>query len=603
MRLTMRWPALAAALLVLLAVGFTACGGDDDGDGGGLSADDFPAPTAPPDDAEEGGTLTVVAAGDVDFLDPGAGYYNFTYMIDFASQRTLLSWPPDETEQPQPDLSEGEPEISDDGRTLTFTIKDGVRFSPPVDREIRAQDFKYAIERGLLPGVATGYLESYLGSLEGFAAAQGQAEQNDAEAPNISGIETPDDRTLILRLSEPVAAIAAQALSLPIGAPVPEEYAREFDAETPSTYNTHVVGTGPYMVENNESGELTGYSPGKEIILVRNPNWDPETDYRPAYLDRIEVKEGFTDVNAATRRILQGESQVNGDILPEPEGLKDAATRFKEQLSLSPSGGNRYITMNTSVPPFDDINVRKAVVASADREQLRLERGGELVGTIANHFIPPGIPGFEEAGGEEGPGFDFLAEPSGNMELAREYMRKAGYDSGRYEGDAQILMVAENAGVDKRVGELARDIFDKLGFEVNFRQVSSDTMYTKFCNVPKANVAVCPNVGWLKDFNDPQTILQPTFDGDAINAANNSNWPELDVPEINQAIDEAVTINDPEERAEAWAEIDETITAQAPAIPYVWDNQPNVRSANVNGVVNLFNGTWDLSHTSLEGGG
>jgi peptide/nickel transport system substrate-binding protein len=593
--------ALLPVLLIVLALGLPACGDDDEegGDGGGLTASEFEPVTAPPDDAKEGGTLTVVAAGDVDYIDPGAGYYQFTYMIDFATQRTLVGWPPDEIEEPQPDLAESA-EVSEDGRTLTFTLKDGIKYSPPVDREIRAEDFKYAIERGMLPGVATSYHEPYFGALEGYAQAVQQVEANDRAAPDISGITTPDDRTLVLRFTQPVAAVALQALSLPLGAPVPEEYAREFDAESPSTYGEHVVGTGPYMIENDEQGNLTGYSPGKEIIMVRNPNWDPATDYRPAYVDRIEVQEGFTDVNSATRRILSGDSQVNGDILPEPEGLKEAATNYPDQLMLAESGGNRYVALNTQIPPFDDINVRKAVVAGMSREQLRLERGGELVGPIATHFIPPQMPGFEEAGGLEGPDLDFLANPNGDPELSAEYFRKAGFQSGKYEGDEEILVVGENAGVDKRVAESVRDQLERMGFKLNLQQVSSDTMYTKFCNVPKAEVAVCPNVGWIKDFNDAQSILEPTFSGEAIVPVNNSNWPQLDVPAIDKAMEEAKLIVDPAERAQAWGEIDQMITAQAPAVPYVWDATPNVASANVNGVINAFNGTFDLSFTSLK---
>lgn len=598
MRSTLKW-ALIPAILIILALGLAACGDDDeDGGGGETSGQDFAGATAPPDDAKQGGTLEVVAAGDVDYVDPGAGYYQFTYMMDFATQRTLVGWPPDATDQPQPDLAEGT--VSDDFRTLTFEIKPGIRYSPPVDREIRAADFEYAIERGMMPGVATGYHEAYLGAITGYAAAKKQVEQNPTTAPDLSGVTAPDDNTLVLKFDQPVATVALQALSLPIGAPVPEEYAKEFDAESPSTYSEHLVGTGPYMIENDEEGNVTGYSPGKEIILVRNPNWDASTDYRPAFLDRIEFREGFTDVNSATQRILTGDSQVNGDILPEPEGLKSAATDYPDQLSITPSGGNRYVAMNTTIPPFDDVNVRKAVVAAADRTQMRLERGGELVGPLATHFIPPLIPGFEEAGGAEGPGFDFLENPNGNPELAAEYMKKAGYASGKYEGDEEILMVAENAGVDKRVGEYTLDLFSSLGFKVSFRQVSSDTMYVKFCNVPKAAVAVCPNVGWLKDFNDAQSILDVPFNGASIVPVNNSNWPQLDDPKVNKAIEDAKVISDPEERAQAWGEIDKMITGLAPAIPYVWDDQPNVQSANVNGVINVFNGTWDLSFTSLK---
>jgi peptide/nickel transport system substrate-binding protein len=593
--------AMLLALLIVLTLGLAACGGDDeDGGDGGPAAGDFAPPTAPPDDAQKGGTLTVVAAADVDYIDPGAAYYQFTYMIDFASQRTLLGWQPDDTETPSPDLAEDEPEISEDGRTITFTLKEGIRFSPPVNREVTSADVKYAIERGMLPGVATGYHGAYLGDIIGYEEATAAVERNDTVAPNLRGITTPDDRTLVIELSSPTAATVAQALSLPISSPVPEEYAKEFDAESPSTYAEHLVATGPYMIENDSEGNVTGYNPGRQITLVRNPNWDAATDYRPAYVDRIEVREGFTDVNSATRRILTGDSQVQGDIIPEPQGLKLAATQYPEQLTLTDSGGSRYISLNTRIPPFDDINVRKAVLAGFDREAVRLARGGELAGQIATHFIPPAIPGFEEAGGEQGPDVDFLANPQGDPELAAEYMRKAGFESGRYEGDDPILLLGENAGVDKRVSEVVRDIFARLGFEITFRQVSSDTMYTRFCNVPKSNYNVCATTGWLKDFNDPQSILDPTFNGENIVSTNNSNWPLLDVPAINKAMNEANLITDPEERAQAWGEVDEMIVAQAPAIPYIWDDQPNVRSANVNGVISLFNATWDLSFTSLQ---
>jgi peptide/nickel transport system substrate-binding protein len=597
MRRMLLW-LLLPALVAAFGIGLTACGGDDD-DGNGGPTGEFEAPTEAPDDAQRGGTLTVLNSGDVDNIDPGAAYYQYSYMIDFVTQRPLLSWPPPETKTPQPDLAEAEPEVSNDNKSVTFTLRDGVRFSPPVDREVTSADVKYAIERGLLPGVANGYVKAYMGDLVGFADAEAAVKRNPKEAPDIAGIETPDDKTVVFKLERPVAAVFLQALSLPLSAPVPEEYAKEFDAESPSAYGTHQVATGPYMIENNAEGELTGYSPGKEIRLVRNPNWDGDTDYRPAYLDAIMVREGFADAASASRRILQGDSQVNGDILPPPAALKLATQDFADQLALTPSGGNRYIAMNTTIPPFDDINVRKAVIAAADREALRLARGGELIGDIATHFIPPQVPGFEEAGGQKGPGVDFLAKPEGDPELAAEYMRKAGYPSGKYEGDETLLMVGENAGVDKQVTEVAADIFDQLGFKLNVREVNSDVMYTKFCQVPKAEVAICPTVGWLKDFNDPQSMLDVTFNGELISQVSNNNFPQLDVPEINEAIDEARLVNDLDERAEAWGEIDRMITEQAPAIVYTWDKQPNIRSADVNGVINKFNATWDLSHTSI----
>ena len=611
MRSKMRW-VFALAAVVALALVVSACGDDDDdgGDGGGTGAaipEEFAAPTEAAEDAAEGGELTVLASSDVDYMDPGAAYYQFTWMVTTAGHRQLLSWAPDDVERATPDGAEDYPEVSDDNQTLTFTIREGMEFAPPVSREITAADYEYAIERALLPGVANGYA-GYLSDVAGFEDAQKAAADNPTGgAPDIEGVTAVDDRTLEVKLDKPSSYVVEQALSLPISAPVPEEFAKEFDAENPSTYGDHVVFSGPYMVENNAEGELTGYTSGREIQMVRNPNWNGEEtgDFRPAYVDEIHIEEGFDDPASASRKVLSGDATINGDFVPPPNVLEEAATESEQgQLTLTPSGGNRYIALNTQLPPFDDINVRKAVIANSDREALRNTRGGELVGPVATHFIPPLFPGFEEAGGVEGPDLDFVANPNGDPQLAAEYMEKAGYSSGKCEGsECQITMVGDDIPPGKDTAEVFRGQLEELGFDVNFRPVAHDIMYTRFCSIPDQEPEVCPNVGWLKDFNDAQSMLEITFSGDNIDPENNSNWPQLDVPEINEAIADARLINDPDERAQAWGDIDRQIMEQAPAVPWVWDNQANIKSADVNGVINLFNANWDLSFTSLPQGG
>ena len=186
-------------------------------------------------------------------------------------------------------------------------------------------------------------------------------------------------------------------------APVPKEYAAKFDEETPSTYGENQLSTGPYMISNDAQGKATGYEPGKRIHLVRNPNWDAAKDFKPAYLDEIDNLEGNDDPGVSSRRILTGQSMINGDFAPLPENLKDAYDNRKEQLKLVASGGGRWVSMNMTVKPFDDINVRKAVAAGLDKNALRLTRGGELLGDIATHYLPPGMAGFEEAGGHGRP--------------------------------------------------------------------------------------------------------------------------------------------------------------------------------------------------------
>jgi peptide/nickel transport system substrate-binding protein len=592
---------LTPGVLVALALAVSACGGSDNGSEASAVENKFPPPTKAPDNAQKGGDLTVLAAGDVDYIDPGAAYYQFTYMIDSATQRQLEAYAPDDIDNPSPDIATGAPEISSDGLQMTYHLQSGIKYSPPVNREVKCDDFKYAIERALLPGVANGYVATYAKDITGFADAQNAVKQDPTVAPDIKGLECPDDQTFVINLDKTGSAGVRGALTLFIGSPVPEEYAKQFDAENPSTYGDHLVATGPYMIENDSSGELTGYTSGKEIKMVRNPNWNPDTDFRPAYLDSIDVQEGFADTVSAGKKVLDGSAQINGDFSAPPPVLKQAATESPDQLTLTPSGGNRYITFKTTEPPFDDINVRKAVIAASNRTDLRNTRGGELVGPVATHFIPPNFPGFEEAGGVEGPDLDFVKNPNGDMQLAESYMKKAGFSSGKCEGsDCDITMIGDDAPPGSDTATVFKDQLEQLGFNVSFQKVAHDVMYTKFCNVPKSEPNVCPNVGWLKDFQDPQSILQVTFSGDAIVPSNNSNWPLLDDPAINKAMDKAVYIDDPQARAEAWGKIDDQITAQAPAVPWVWDNQANIQSSDVAGVINQFNANWDLSFTSLK---
>jgi peptide/nickel transport system substrate-binding protein len=333
---------------------------------------------------------------------------------------------------------------------------------------------------------------------------------------------------------------------------------------------------------------------------VRNPNWDAETDYKPAYVDEIEMPQGNDDTTVASRRVLSSSGMLTGDFSPTPSVLAQAAKEHRDQLALVPAGSVRYVTMNTSIAPFDDVNVRRAVVAGFDREAMRLSRGGAAVGDIPTHMLPPGLPGFEEAGGFDGPGLDFLSAPEGDLDLAAEYFRKAGYASGRYEGDRELLMVGVSEGVAQQAAEVARESFERLGFKVRLRLVTQDAMLSRFCSFPDADVAICPNLAWGKDFGDAQTVLDPLFNGNNIVPQNNANWSELDMPEINDAMEAAALLTDPRERAEAWAQIDRMVAEQAPVVPWIWDKQPLLRSADVDGAVSEFNAQWDLAWTALQ---
>jgi peptide/nickel transport system substrate-binding protein len=586
---TTAW-SVGVAVAATLSLAVAACGG------GKSSSDKGTTPAKTGSTAgKTGGKLTVLAVGDIQHSDCGQAYYQYDYFFCYATQRPLYSYKPDDGEHMVPDLASAPPEVAADGKTVTVKIRTGVKFSPPVDRAVTSKDVKYAIERMFFNTVQTGYATLYFNDIKGAKAGV-------KPGTTISGIATPDDQTIVFHLTKATAGVlAAGALALPGTAPVPEEWAKKFDAKTPTTYGENQIDTGPYMVKNNAAGKSIGWQPGKSLDLVRNPNWDKSTDYKPAYLDEIQALSGNDDTTVASRRILSDQSMISGDWSPGPSTLKEASTNNKSQLVLVPGATIRYVAINTSVKPFDNVNLRKAISAAMDRNALRLARGGPLIGDMATHYLPPGINGFEQAGGSRGPGADFLnATGEPNLPLAEDYMKKAGYASGKYTGSDSVLMVGSNEGTAANVSEIVKANFEKLGFKVTLRLVTTPVMYGKYCQSPAAKVAVCPNMAWGKDFADGQTLLDPLYNGDNILKVANNNVSQLNVPALNDAMGKAKLVTDVPQRGTAWGDIDKSITDEAPAVPWLWDKQASIESANVNGVISSFNTMYDPSWTSLK---
>jgi peptide/nickel transport system substrate-binding protein len=579
-----------AALGLLALVVAAGCGG-----GGNKSSTSGGASTT----GKTGGTVTILdSAGSVDSLDPGYWYYQTDYEeLGQTTQRWLYSWKPDGT-TPTPDIAEGLPQVADGGKTLTIKIKSGIKYSPPLaSRTVTSKDVKYAMERCFLPQVGNGYANAY------YTGITGIKDYVDGKAQEITGIQTPDDTTLVLKLDNPVGVLATgAALGLPCTAPVPQDYAAKYDKGKTSTYGEHQVFTGPYMIEGAGSGTVpsSGYQPGKLISLVRNPSWDKSTDFKPAYFDKIVIKNG-SDATVAARQVLVGTSLMSGDAaVPPTPILKSGLSTKRDQFQISPSGGNRYISLNTKVKPLDNVNVRKAIAAVVDRNALRQTRGGAAVGTIATHFIPPDMPGFNEAGGTAGPGYDFYKNPSGDLALAQSYMKKAGYASGKYTG-GKVLTIADNQPPANKTAEAFQQQLTQLGFTLNLREVPHATAYSKYCQVPKAAVAICPNLGWGKDFFDSQSMIDPIFNGKNIVQSGNVNTAQANDPAFNKRMDDAEQLTDPTERAKAWGELDKDLTGQVYYITWLWDNEVNYTATNVKGVQNAFNGNaWDLTFSSLK---
>lgn len=611
----------AVAVTGLLAAGISACGSgssSSSSSGGGASSSSQTSgvksiPLKPGENPagqqlmgkKKGGTLTVLSNGDFLHLDSGAAYYSLDYQITQSTQRPLFSYPPNSASTLRPDLATAIPTaanggITDGGKTVTVHIHTGVHFSPPVNREVTAQDVAFALERGANPNVGNAYWPAYLGA--GAPAPLVGSTSPSYKGGPLKGIQTPNKTTIVFHLTKPGAATLISALSLPLSAPLPPSFVAPLDKKSPTTYGTtYLVATGPYMVQADAQGKVAGigYQPGKAEMLVRNPNWNAKADWRPAYLDRISVNVGG-DSTVIGQQVLKGQSKVLLDTVPQAV-VKQAYQQYPSQITFTTGSGDHYLTLDTQHGVFKNVNIRRAVYAALDRAAIIKARGGSLVNEPGTHFIYPTSVGYEQAGGAAGPQVDFNKNVNGDLTVAKKYMKAAGYPSGKYTGSQTVQVVFGQGGNGPAVAQIVANAMTAVGLHPKVSGVDQSTMYGKYCGVPKQEIDSCPTAGWIRDFADPLSILLPTFYGPAIVPTNNSNWSQQNDPKINAAMKQASLVINPTARAQAWANVDKMLVDQAVAVPEDWDNQAQIESKNVAGVNMLWNeGQWDFAFTSLK---
>jgi peptide/nickel transport system substrate-binding protein len=448
------------------------------------------------------------------------------------------------------------------------------------------------------PNVGNGYWSSYFQqAIVGAANAKGGP---------ISGISTPNPTTLVIHLTGTVANTVIQALSLPGSAPVPQSVVAPLDKHAPTNFGvTQLTATGPYMIQGEQSGNsiTSGYTPGKSLTLVRNPNWSASTyagPYKPpAYVNQVDFQLGGNP-SVIGPQVLKGSKMVQLDT-PTHATVQQAYQHFPSQITFTTGAGDHYMTLNNSKPPFNNVNIRRAVFANLNRDAIIKEKGGVLTGEVGTHFIYPGTAGFTEAGGYPGPNVPWNGHPAGDLKVAQTYMKKAGYPSGKYTGNATVLVVASNNGQDElAINQIVKSDLTALGFNVNLSQVDQSVMYTK-CQNPKTGVDACPDGGWLRDFNDPFSIMWPTLSTAAITPTVTNNFGLVKSSQLDSMMTKAHNTVNPTQAAKLWGQADTYAVNQAFSVPEDFDNQPNIFAGNVKWVGDLWNeGSVNLSYTSLK---
>jgi len=536
----------AACLTVALALVAVGCAGRDGDDGG---------------DGVRGGTLRVLSADPQVRLDTND---TFASPIAHTYARTLygynLSGPPEQQTVPVPDIASGY-QLSADQRTYTFTLRPGVRYAPPVNREVTAADFITAIQR-LYDKQTPSYWQQYADLIAGTKAFGA------GKASRISGLTAPDARTLTITLDQPAGDFLS-ILALPGFAPVPGEYAASYTLG--ENYGGHVVGTGPYTP--------TTYIPGKTVVLDRNPKWDPATDpLRKAWVDRIEIKLGvpIPSIQQAIER-EEADLSLTSHVPQARIAELRADSERSQRLSVNTTGSLLYLVLGThkKAGAIADVRVRQAVNYAIDKAAYRDALANRYVaaGQLASTILTPDSLGYRP--------YDLYPTPGGRGDpaKARALLAEAGYPKGLTLGFATL---SGRLAAGRKPIEVS---LKKAGIDLKVTTNREwDPHFQALGNHAKRLEHQLAQGGWLLDYpeDNARMSIVPQYDS-RLPSDVGGDFSEYHNPVVNRLIDRALAEPDRDRRAAMWAAIEQRIMRDAPLVPLVWENYAFQWASRVDG--------------------
>ena len=559
---TSRRAACGAAVLAVALV-LAACGGPASGGGAAGGAADAGGVSNPSD--VKGGTLRFANSGDWDSLDPADTYsaYSWNFVRNYGRALVMFkSAPGRQGATLVPDLAESLGRSSDDAKTWTYTLRQGVRFEDGTP--VTSKDVKYAVERSLdkatFPTGPT-YFNDVL-DLQGYTSPYSDP---DPDKLGLKAIETPDDRTIIFRLRKAFSGFDYLAQT-PATMPVPRA------KDTGSKYKEHVVSTGPYLFETNELG--------KGFTMVRNPQWDPATDpNRRALPDRITVA---LNVNAddTDNRLISGDLDVaieGSGVGPSAQGriLADQGLRANTNSALV--ARLWYTALNSDVAPLDNIHCRKAVLYATDRTGYQRAYGGATGGELATNMLPPVIPGAER--------FDLYPSPNngGDLAKARDELVQCGQPGGFTTG---ISYRAERPK-EKAAAEALQQSLARAGINLEIKPYPVGDYYRLYAGKPdyaKSNGLGLLLHGWGADWPDGYGFLSQIVDSRVIRATGGNTNLGVKDPAVDQLLDQALVTTDTAAREQIWIDIDRKVMEGAFVLPGVWAKGLLYRPPNLTNV-------------------
>jgi peptide/nickel transport system substrate-binding protein len=504
-----------------------ACGDDDDGGGGGGGGGG---------EAKKGGSITISQTSQPDYLDPALMYTVNAIEPSWLVYTPLITYAREEGAAGSkliPGLAEALPDISEDGLTYKLKLRSGLKYSD--GSPVKASDFEHAIKRVL--NLESGGTAFYL-VIDG---AQEYLDSGKAEG-DISGITT-DDKTgdITIKLTAPDGSFS-HVLSMWFAGLVPSDTPFKNLTEDPPP------GVGPYM--------FTESVPNRQFVMKRNPEYDknPIEGIPSGNIDTITTKIVKSPQRQA-QDVIQGQLDYMQD--PPPADLKpEVKAKYSDRYMEYTTASTYYMFMNTQVPPFDDPKVREAVNYGIDKPGLARIFAGELAPGCS--FLPPGVPGFDEALDVDDCPWGNPNEPP-DLEKARSLIKEAGVDG------MDVTVYSNNDDPSDKIGAAYADMLSKMGFNAKPKILDGGVYFQTIGN--QKTKAQTGFANWFQDFPHPKNFMF-LVDGKSIQPTNNQNFGNTDDPEITKGIAELNQEPDLTKAEDQWKDLNRKLVERGWIAPY-----------------------------------
>ncbi|HYZ79246.1 MAG TPA: ABC transporter substrate-binding protein [Gaiellaceae bacterium] len=454
--------------------------------------------------AKKGGTMRMnMSATDVDFSDPSLAYGTISWQIEYATALKLLNYPdkgPPLGSRLQPEAASGLPIISNNGKTYTFTIKRGLRFSD--GSKVTARNFKWAFDRSATKAQqspATAFMDSVVGYTAAVDGGKNPA--------HVSGVIARGNK-LIIRLREADGGLLAK-LAMPFFQAI--SLKTKVDPHGVNAYPS----AGPYYIASRIVN--------RRIVVKKNKFYKGN---RPRNIDTFDIT---VNTNLDQSLLQVRSNQVDYDMGGLPSTAHaDLAKRYgvnKGQYQVHQLVETDYVALNTSRPTFANTKLRKAANFAIDRPAMLRVRGA-FAGKRTDQVLPPNMRGFKDAKIYPLKGADY-----------RTAKRLAGSSC------KDVTLYTATSPTGQNLAQVFKYNLSQIGCNVNVKSFVGFAIYTAAGTRGEPFDAAL--VGWNQDYPDPYDFLNILLDGNNIHADNNNNLAYFNNKKVNRLLEAANRLTGP----------------------------------------------------------